>query len=136
MKCRSCGDVGEISNAEIRWPSGQVKPKRFKKCRSALRRTLSLTMILIFVLIVLLALTDRLPLDVRLPKAENIGSNLSTMNDHGKMPMSATPKSRARERALRRRNNANPQVSDGETQRGATDSPRATVSGSRRDRRT
>lgn len=75
MKCRSCGVEGVLSNAEIRWPSGQVKPKRLKKCRSALPRILSLTMILIFVFIVMLALTDRLPLGVGLPKPENAVTN-------------------------------------------------------------
>jgi len=57
MKCGSCGAVRVLSNSETRWPSGQ--PKRFFKLRSALR-TLSLAVILIFVVAVLWAITQHL----------------------------------------------------------------------------
>lgn len=82
MKCRSCGAVKALSHAETRWPAGQVKPKRFLKLRSALRRTLSFSMILIFVVAVIWAVTKHLSRDMS-SQVANTGSKISKLADLG-----------------------------------------------------
>lgn len=87
MRCPSCGAVEALSNLEIRWPSGQFVPKRFRTCRRALRKALTVAAMLTILAILVWTLADRTSQDAIRSKAAKFRSKISTLIERGQTPL-------------------------------------------------
>jgi hypothetical protein len=92
MHCPSCGAVEALSNLEIRWPSGQLVPKRFRAGRRALRKALTLAAMLTILAIFVWTLADRTSKEAIRSKAAKFRSKISTLIERGQTPLWAATK--------------------------------------------